>query len=77
MDFEPQVKLQLWDTAGSDRNFNGLTRMHFNDAYGAIIVYDCSSRQTLEMSSKWVQRVRDNSPEDCIIVLVENKSDLL
>jgi len=77
MEFEPKVKLQLWDTPGSDRNFNGLTRMQFNDAHGAIVVYDCSNRATMEMSTKWVQRVKEFAPEDCVIVLVENKSDLL
>ena len=51
--------------------------MQFNDAYGAIVVYDATSRATMELSQKWLERVREFAPQDCVLALVENKSDLL
>ena len=77
MKFEPKVKLQLWDTAGSDSNFNSLTRLQFNDAHGAIVVYDVTSRATMENSVKWINRVRECAPKDCVFALVENKCDMV
>lgn len=35
------VKLQIWDTAGQER-FDSLTKMYFNGASAALIVYDVS-----------------------------------
>ncbi|KAI4236263.1 MAG: hypothetical protein L6R40_006201 [Gallowayella cf. fulva] len=40
-----RVKLQLWDTAGTER-FRSLSRSYYRGAAGAILVYDLSSRDS-------------------------------
>lgn len=40
---EGSIKLTLWDTAGQEK-FKSLTRMYFQDAEAALIVYDVTFR---------------------------------
>lgn len=47
-----QVSLQLWDIAGQDR-FAGLSRIYYKDAVAAVIVFEASSRASLEGTLKW------------------------
>ena len=42
---EGQIKLTIWDTAGQEK-FRSLTRMYFQDAEAAIIVYDTTFRES-------------------------------
>ena len=51
------VKLALWDTAGDER-LRHITRNYFNGASAAIIVYDVTSRDSLEVAADWVRLVR-------------------
>jgi small GTP-binding protein len=73
---EPIIKLQIWDTAGRDSQFNAMTKQQFQEAYAAIVVYDMTSRETMRNAKKWIERIRENAPEDCLVVLLENKIDL-
>ena len=47
------VKLQIWDTAGQER-FDSLTKMYFNGAAAAFIVYDITDGMSFEKAQKWV-----------------------
>ena len=71
-----QVKLQLWDTAG-DEKLRHITRNYFNGASGAVIVYDVTSRDSMNVAVDWLTSVRENAPKNCYICLVGNKTDLL
>ena len=46
------VKLQIWDTAGQER-FDSLTKMYFNGAAAAFIVYDLTDSLSFEKATKW------------------------
>ena len=46
------VKLQIWDTAGQER-FDSLTKMYFNGAAAAFIVYDITDSMSFEKAQKW------------------------
>ena len=50
------VKLQIWDTAGQER-FDSLTKMYFNGASAALIVYDVSDELSFEKAGKWVKEL--------------------
>ena len=47
------IKLQIWDTAGQEK-FDSLTKMYFNGASAAFIVYDITDRMSFEKAAKWV-----------------------
>jgi len=72
---EGVIKLTLWDTAGQEK-FKSLTRMYFQDAEAALIVYDVTFRQSFENAKKWVEDLRDNANvSDILLCIVGNKSD--
>eukprot|EP00760_Papus_ankaliazontas_P038950 PhM_4_TR9434/c0_g1_i1/m.71866/K07918/RAB32; Ras-related protein Rab-32 len=73
------VTLQLWDIAGQER-YGQMTRVYYQAAVGAIVVYDLSRSSTFDVVSKWKEDVdlkvqmQDGQPIPC--VLVGNKCDL-
>ena len=73
---EGQLKLTLWDTAGQEK-FKSLTRMYFQDAEAALIVYDTTFQESFESAAKWVEDLKANANvPDILIALVGNKSDM-
>jgi small GTP-binding protein len=54
------IKLSIWDTAGQEK-FKSLTRMYFQDAEAALIVYDVTFRPSFENAKTWVQDLKDNA----------------
>lgn len=70
-----QMKLQIWDTAGQE-HFRAVTRSYFRNAAGCLLVYDVTRRQTFVNTKEWLQDLRNQAPEDIVICLVGNKSDL-
>lgn len=69
------IKVQLWDTAGQER-FRAITVAYYRGAHGAIVVFDCTKRQTFERLDQWISDLRLYSSESVSIVIVGNKSDL-
>lgn len=53
-----------------------MTRIYFRDAVAAIIVFDVTNRDTLEKTAKWIDDLRAEAPEGCILCLTGNKIDL-
>ena len=70
------MKLQLWDTAG-DEKLRHITRNYYNGADAACIIYDVTSKDSLEVAREWISSVRQNVSKTCIIILVGNKTDLI
>ncbi|KAI8645768.1 putative ras small monomeric GTPase Rab6 [Parasitella parasitica] len=69
------VRLQLWDTAGQER-FRSLIPSYIRDSSVAVVVYDITSRESFQNTSKWIEDVRAERGSEVIIVLVGNKTDL-
>jgi small GTP-binding protein len=66
----------MWDTAGQEK-FKSLTRMYYQDAQAAILVYDITYQESFESVKKWIMELRENSNvPNCLIAIVGNKSDL-
>ena len=73
---ENPIKIQLWDTAGSER-FKTINRIYYRDATAALVVYDITKRDTLFGEAEhWIKDLKENAPSNVIIALAGNKSDL-
>lgn len=69
------VRLQLWDTAGQER-FRSLIPSYIRDSHVAVVVFDITSRESFESTTKWIHDVREQRGNDVVLVLVGNKTDL-
>jgi len=73
-------RVQLWDLAGQDKN-TCITKIFCRDAHGALIVSDCTDKNTLLETQKWKASIDENSKfldgTDLPAVLIDNKCDLL
>jgi len=69
------VKLQVWDTAGQER-YRALSSAYYRGALGALVVYDITSRQSLESIAKWLEEIDRYCTQDIVVILVGNKLDL-
>eukprot|EP00742_Colponemidia_sp_Colp-10_P024383 GILJ01029255.1.p1 GENE.GILJ01029255.1~~GILJ01029255.1.p1 ORF type:complete len:286 (-),score=36.62 GILJ01029255.1:230-1021(-) len=54
------VKLELWDTAGSER-YRSLMPMYFRDASAAVICYDIGNAGSFERVSLWLNDFRKHN----------------
>jgi len=72
------VKLQIWDTAGTER-FRCIVRNYYRDCIGGIIVFDITSRTSFENVKPWYDdllKYTNKNPGELTSVLVGNKNDL-
>jgi small GTP-binding protein len=69
-----RLKLMIWDIAGQ-RTLDFIKPTYYRDAEGAILVADCTRKETLGNVSRWCASIRDVCG-DIPVVLLINKSDL-
>ena len=69
------IKLQLWDTAGSEA-FRAVTKTYYKGASGALLVYDITTRESFENVKRWLAETQENAPKSISIILIGNKKDL-
>lgn len=50
--------------------------MYFREAAAAVLVYDITNRETFENCQNWIKELRNQAPDDIIVALAGNKSDL-
>ena len=72
---DKSIKLQIWDTAGEER-FRNIAKNYFNTSDGFLLVYDITSKETLDKLDYWYEQIKENAPENTKYILVGNKSDL-
>ena len=71
------LKFEIWDTAGQEK-YRSLTTMFYKDANAAILVYDVTRLDSFEEIKKyWAKQIKESAPENIILVLAGNKSDLI
>jgi small GTP-binding protein len=70
-----RVKLQLWDTAGTER-FRSVSRSYYRGAAGAILVYDIANQQTFNQLPTFLNDARALASPQLTVVLAGNKADL-
>ncbi|KAL1882116.1 hypothetical protein VTK73DRAFT_2207 [Phialemonium thermophilum] len=70
-----RIKLQLWDTAGTER-FRSVSRSYYRGAAGAILVYDITSHNSFMGLQPFLNDARALASPNLTAVLVGNKLDL-
>lgn len=70
-----RIKLQLWDTAGTER-FRSVSRSYYRGAAGAIMVYDIASHSTFSSLPTFLNDARALASPNLTMLLVGNKADL-
>ncbi|PGH23802.1 hypothetical protein AJ80_02050 [Polytolypa hystricis UAMH7299] len=71
-----RIKLQLWDTAGTER-FRSVSRSYYRGAAGAILVYDVASHPSFAALPTFLMDARALASPNLTVLLAGNKSDLL
>jgi small GTP-binding protein len=70
------IKLHIWDTGGADR-FRSMTHIYYNNAVGALLVYDITRAPTLEAVKYWIDELGQHSdPKKMVLSLAANKCDI-
>lgn len=70
-----RVKLQLWDTAGTER-FRSVSRSYYRGAAGAVLVYDVASQASFNQLPTFLNDARALASPQLTVVLAGNKVDL-
>lgn len=72
------VKLQIIDTAGHER-FRAITRSHYRNAQGALIIYDVTNIPSFENTRYWITECLNYKSIDkpYPIILVGTKCDMI
>ncbi|KAJ5233437.1 Ras-related protein RABA1b [Penicillium citrinum] len=70
-----RIKLQLWDTAGTER-FRSVSRSYYRGAAGAILVYDVSSYASFAALPTFLMDARALASPNLTVMLAGNKADL-
>ena len=71
-----RVKLQLWDTAGTER-FRSVSRSYYRGAAGAVLVYDISNQGSFAQLPTFLNDARALASPQLSVVLAGNKTDVL
>ena len=69
------VQLKFWDTAGQEQ-FNAINTMYYQNAVGALLVYEVTISETFEKVKSWVHTLQEAVGKDIIFVIAGNKFDL-
>ena len=70
------VQLKFWDTAGQEQ-FNAISTMYYQNAVGALLVYDTSIFETFNKVKQWVLTLQEAVGKDITFVIAGNKMDLI
>lgn len=75
---DKSIKMQLWDTAGTEK-FRSITTGYYRGADAAFIVFDLSAKSSFKALNEWIESYYKYSNPDVEknVVLIGNKSDLV
>ena len=68
------AQLHIWDTLGQEK-FKAIAPIFYKRSIGALLVYDCTDRESFLACESWYEQVKNNSTEDTIVLLLGNKVD--
>ena len=75
---DKSIKLQLWDTAGTEK-FRSITTGYYRGADAAFVVFDLSAKSSFKAVSEWIENYYKykNPDSEKNVVLIGNKVDLV
>ncbi len=71
-----EYKIKFWDTAGQEQ-FNAINAIYYQNAIGALVVYDVSIFETFNKVKTWVRTLQESTDKDITFVVAGNKYNLL
>ena len=71
---EESCQLHIWDTLGQER-FKSIAPVFFRRSIGALLVYDCTNKESFLACNSWFDQIKNNSAEETVVMLVGNKVD--
>ena len=75
-ELKQSLTLDVWDTAGQEK-YKSLTRIFFQGAKMAILVYDITRRESFDnLKNSWYKEVKENGDSDIVLGIAGNKYDL-
>lgn len=69
------LKLQIWDTAGSEA-FRSIARAFYKKTAVVIVVYDVGDMATYQNVEMWLRECKTENTINIVKVLVSNKNDI-
>lgn len=69
-------KISIWDTSGAEK-YKPLVTAHFRGTKGAFLFFDLTNLTTFEHAKDWLKEIRSLCEDDCAIILIGNKLDLV
>lgn len=75
LDARRSIKLNVWDTAGSEE-FKTITHVYYRNTALVFLVYDSTQRRTFKSLPEYWQTVQRLCGDHVLGVLVHNKADL-
>ena len=69
------VQLKFWDTAGQEQ-FDAISKIYYQNAVGALLVYDVTIFETFQKVEKWVNTLKEVVGKDITFLIAGNKFDL-
>ena len=70
-----RIKLQLWDTAGTER-FRSVSRSYYRGSAGAILVYDVASVESFNALPTFLSDARALASPHLTVIVAGNKIDI-
>ena len=58
-----EIKAQLWDTAGQEK-YRSLSHIHYRRAYGALLVYDITRRDSFVALDSISEELKNKAPAE-------------
>ena len=68
------VSAQIWDLGGQE-SFRSLRKLYLEGANGALVIYDCTNKDSYEKLEDWILDFKEARGDEPIL-LVGNKNDL-
>ncbi|MCP4761173.1 MAG: GTP-binding protein [archaeon] len=69
------MNLNIWDFGG-EKKYRSLLPPYINGAAASILLYDTTSKKSLEDIEDWVRIIDENSDDDSLKILIGTKNDL-
>ncbi|CAD8178474.1 unnamed protein product [Paramecium pentaurelia] len=63
------IKFSIWDTAGQEK-YRSIVSSHYKRAKAALLIYDCSSEETLLHIDKWIEELIFQVGTKIIMILI-------
>jgi small GTP-binding protein len=70
------IEVNIWDFGG-EQKYRILFPAYVNGASAALILYDTTSKKSLEDVENWIQIIDENADEKIVKVLIGAKNDLI